>query len=131
MCIWGGAGTLAQALLDLSASHIADETAKLIARFRVYSISDQDDAGPVIRRTYPELFYIVSPSTPTSGEYASATWTGISGDRYYRNGEGADFTTVTNEWLDANIRSKGPLGKQVSEVHVHHGGGYAVVSGAD
>ena len=24
---------------------------------------------------------------------------------------GADFTTVTNEWLDANIRSKGPLGK--------------------
>ena len=42
---------------------------------------------------------------------AYATWTGISGDRYYRNGEGADFTTVTNEWLDANIRSKGPLGK--------------------
>ena len=30
---------------------------------------------------------------------------------YYRNGAGADFTTVTNEWLDANIRSKGPLGK--------------------
>jgi hypothetical protein len=58
------------------------------------------------------LFYIVSPSTPTSGEYASETWTGISGDRYYRNGEGADFTTVTNEWLDANIRSKGPLGKK-------------------
>ena len=30
---------------------------------------------------------------------------------YYRNGDGADFTTVKNEWLDANIRSKGPLGK--------------------
>jgi hypothetical protein len=112
ICIWGGAGTLAQALLDLSASHTADETTKLIARLRVYSISDQDDAGPVIRRTYPKLFYIVSPSTPTSGEYASATWTGISGDRYYRNGEGADFTTVTNEWLDGNIRSKGSLGKK-------------------
>jgi hypothetical protein len=112
VCIWGGAGTLAQALLDLSASHAAGETAKLIARLRVYSISDQDDAGPVIRRTYPELFYIVSPSTPTSGEYASATWTGISGDRYYRNGDGADFTTVTNEWLDENVRSKGSLGKK-------------------
>lgn len=112
VCIWGGAGTLAQALLDLSAAHTADATAKLIARLRVYSISDQDDAGPVIRRTYPELFYIVSPSTPTSGEYASATWTGISGDRYYRNGDGADSTTVTNEWLDANIRSKGPLGQK-------------------
>jgi hypothetical protein len=112
VCIWGGAGSLAQALLDLSAAHTADETAKLIARLRVYSISDQDDAGPVIRRTYPELFYIVSPSTPTSGEYASATWTGISGDKYYRNGEGADSTTVTNEWLDANIRSKGALGSK-------------------
>ena len=66
----------------------------------------------MIRKQYPELFYIVSPSTPTSGEYASATWTGISGDRYYRNGEGADFTTVTNEWLETNIRSKGSLGKK-------------------
>jgi Protein of unknown function (DUF1593) len=112
ICIWGGSGTLAQALLDLSAAHKADETEKLVAKLRVYSISDQDDAGPVIRKTYPNLFYIVSPSTPTSGEYAAATWTGISGDRYYRNGEGADFTTVTNEWLDANIRSKGPLGKK-------------------
>jgi len=112
ICIWGGAGTLAQALLDLSASHSADQTAKLISKLRVYSISDQDDAGPVIRRQYPELFYIVSPSTPTGDEYAYATWTGISGDLYYRNGEGADFTTVTNEWLDANIRSKGSLGRK-------------------
>ena len=112
VCIWGGAGTLAQALRDLKAAHSAEETTKLVRRLRVYSISDQDDAGPWIRKEFPELFYIVSPSTPTSGEYASATWTGISGDRYYRNGEGADATTVTNEWLDANIRSKGPLGKK-------------------
>jgi len=112
VCIWGGANTLAQALMDLKAAHSTDETVKLVGRLRVYSISDQDDAGPWIRREFPELFYIVSPSTATSGEYASATWTGISGDRYYRNGDGANFTTVTNEWLDANIRSKGPLGKK-------------------
>ena len=110
VCIWGGAATLAQALGDLKASHSPGEMAKLIARLRVYSISDQDDAGPWIRKEFRDLFYIVSPSTATSGEYASATWTGISGDRYYRNGEGADFTTVTNEWLEANIRNKGPLG---------------------
>jgi hypothetical protein len=112
ICIWGGAGTLAQALEDLTAAHTLTESANLIARLRVYSISDQDDAGPVIRKQYPDLFYIVSPSTPTSGEYTGATWTGISGDRYYRNGEGADSTTVTNEWLDTNIRSKGLLGKK-------------------
>jgi Protein of unknown function (DUF1593) len=111
ICIWGGANTLAQALLDLRATRSPDQAAKLIAKLRIYSISDQDDAGPWIRREFPDLFYIVTPSAPTSGEYLYATWTGISGDKYYRNGEGADSTTVTNEWLDANIRSKGPLGK--------------------
>lgn len=109
--IWGGANTLAQALIEARATRTPDQVAKIVAKLRVYSISDQDDAGPWIRREFPDLFYIVMPSTPTSGEYAYATWTGISGDRYYRNGDGADFTTVTNEWLDTNIRSKGPLGK--------------------
>ena len=39
------------------------------------------------------------------------TWTGISGDRFYKNAPGADFTTFTDEWVNANVRSKGPLGK--------------------
>lgn len=82
-----------------------------IEKIRVYSISDQDDAGPWIRHEFPSLFYIVEPSTPTGGEYYYATWTGISGDAYYRNGAGASLTTVTNQWLDTNIRNKGPLGK--------------------
>lgn len=111
VCIWGGANTLAQALIDAKATLSPEQLAKVVARLRVYSISDQDDAGPWIRRMFPDLFYIVMPSEPNSGEYYYATWTGISGDRYYRNGDGADFTTVTNEWLDRNIRSKGPLGK--------------------
>ncbi|HEY1581257.1 MAG TPA: DUF1593 domain-containing protein [Terracidiphilus sp.] len=110
--IWGGANTLAQALMDLKAAHSPDELTRLVVRLRVYSIGDQDDAGPWIRKEFPNLFYIVSPSTPTSGESTSATWAGISGDRYYRNCEGADPTTVSNEWLDTNIRSKGPLGKK-------------------
>jgi hypothetical protein len=51
------------------------------------------------------------PSTQAGDEYYYATWTGISGDLYYRNCGGADGRTVTNEWLDANIRSQGALGK--------------------
>lgn len=109
--LWGGSNTLAQALLKVRATRTPAELEKFVEKLRVYSISDQDDAGPWIRREFPDLFYIVQPSTATSGEYYYATWTGISGDRYYRNGAGADFTTVTNEWLDANIRGKGPLGK--------------------
>ena len=47
----------------------------------------------------------------TAIEYYLATWTGISGDRFYKNAPGADFTTFTDAWVNANIRSKGPLGK--------------------
>lgn len=109
--IWGGANTLAQALLHVRSTRSPEEMATFVAKLRVTSISDQDDAGPWIRREFPKLFYIVKPSTPDSAEYANATWTGISGDQYYRNGQGADFSTVTNEWLETNIRAKGPLGK--------------------
>jgi hypothetical protein len=111
ICIWGGANTLAQALIDLRASRTPAEIAKLVAKLRVYSISDQDDAGAWMRREFPGLFYIVMPSSQDGGDYYYATWTGISGDAFYRNGEGADFRTVTNAWLDENIRGKGPLGK--------------------
>ena len=111
ICIWGGANTLAQALIDLRAKKSEQEMTKLVERLRVYSISDQDDAGPWIRREFSRLPYIVKPSRPNSEDYYFATWTGISGDLYYRNAEGADASLVTNDWLDKNIRSKGPLGK--------------------
>ncbi len=106
---WGGTATLAEALMLARRTMTPQDLAALVARLRVYPISDQDDAGPWLRHEFPDLFYIVSPSSQDGGDYARATWTGISGDRYYRNGEGADFTTVSNEWLDVHIR-KGPLG---------------------
>jgi hypothetical protein len=110
ICIWGGANTLAEALLQVRATRPVAEVEKFVRKLRVYSISDQDDAGPWIRREFPDLSYIVQPSTQDSEEYFYATWTGISGDVFYRNCAGADGSTVTNEWLDANVR-KGPLGK--------------------
>ena len=109
--VWGGANTLAQALWHVRATRPAGELDRFVARLRVYSISDQDDAGPWIRREFPGLFYIVKPSPPNGEEYSTATWTGISGDLYYRNCAGADTTTVTNEWLETNVRAKGPLGR--------------------
>lgn len=111
ICVWGGANTLAQALLEIRETRKRDAVEKFVRKLRVYSISDQDDAGPWIRREFPGLFYIVQPSSPDGGGYYYATWTGISGDAYYRNCAGASIETVTNEWLDRNIRNKGPLGK--------------------
>ena len=108
---WGGANTLAQALVHARESRHQAQLDDLVSRLRVYSISDQDDAGPWIRREFPNLHYIVMPSTPDGDQYYLATWTGISGDRFYKNAPGADFTTFTDAWVDANIRAKGPLGK--------------------
>jgi hypothetical protein len=108
---WGGTNTLAQALVQARATRTLAEVLALVEKLRVYSISDQDDAGPWIRREFPTLRYVVTPSTQNGEEYSFATWTGISGDRFYRNAPGADFTTFTDEWVNASIRSKGPLGK--------------------
>ena len=49
ICIWGGANTLAQALLHVRATRSAAELEKFVAHVRIYSISDQDDSGPWIR----------------------------------------------------------------------------------
>ncbi len=108
--VWGGANTLAQALLHVRATRTPEQVARLVSKLRVYAISDQDDAGPWLRREFPALHYIALPSTQDGDQYAYATWTGISGDRFYQNAPGADFTTFTNAWVDAHIRSKGPLG---------------------
>lgn len=110
ICIWSGANTLAQALVDVRLSHTPQGTREIVSGLRVYSISDQDDAGPWIRREFPALDYIVTPSMPNSDNSYLATWTGISGDRYYRNCAGADMSVVTHKWLATHIR-KGPFGK--------------------
>ena len=109
--VWGGANTLAQALFQARATRTTADLDALVRRLRVYSISDQDDAGPWIRKEFPALHYIAMPSTPDGDQYAAATWTGISGDRFYKNAPGADFSTFEKSWVDAHIRSKGPLGK--------------------
>jgi hypothetical protein len=110
--VWGGPNVLAQALWKVKKTRSAEEVKKFVAKLHVYTISDQDDSGPWIRKEFPELFYIVSPGFSAGGAYHHATWSGISGDFFHARCDGADFTVVTNEWLDQNIRKKGPLGKE-------------------
>jgi hypothetical protein len=108
--VWGGPNCLAQALWKVSMTRSPDDLSKFVSRLRVYTISDQDDSGPWIRKTFPHLFYITSPGTQARGAYGRATWSGISGDSLGGRNQGADFTIVDNPWLDVNVRSKGPLG---------------------
>ncbi len=110
--VWGGPNTLAQALRDVRASRAAPELEKFVAKLRVYAISDQDDSGPWIRREFPGLFYIVSPSSPTSyQEYYRATWSGISGGQDVQAAPGYHAALVANPWLETHvIQHHGPLG---------------------
>jgi hypothetical protein len=104
---WGGPNTLAQALHKLRATRTEAELKRLVAKLRVYTISDQDDSGPWIRKNFPELFYIVSP-----GGYGAATWTGIM-----QVEAGFDNSTISNRWLAENIQQgHGPLGALYPDV---------------
>lgn len=110
--VWGGPNVLAQALWKVRATRSAKAVKAFVSKLRVYTISDQDDSGPWLRKTFPGLFYIVSPGINAGGGYHFATWSGISGDKFHGRFTGADFSTVDNPWLDENIRRKGPLGAQ-------------------
>lgn len=111
--VWGGPNCLAQALWKIRMTRTLQETDHLISKLRVYTISDQDDSGPWLRKTFPGLFYICSPGYHERGAYHHATWTGISGDKFHGRFSGADFRLVDNAWLDENIRKNhGPLGAQ-------------------
>ena len=109
--VWGGPNCLAQALWDVRSSRTPQELDAFVAKLRVYTISDQDDSGRWMRITFAKLFYIVSPSEVGHHEYYKATWTGISGDRQYRNSPFHKFELVDNPWLRKNIiEGHGPLG---------------------
>jgi hypothetical protein len=105
---WGGANCLAQALWHLRQRGDVEGFARLRARLRVYTISDQDDTGLWIRVTFPDIFYICS--VHGWNQYQLATWTGISGDMSTPIfGGGPDRDNISAAWLRRNIQI-GPLG---------------------
>ncbi len=105
--VWGGPNCLAQALWEIKDTKSAEEAKRLIAKLRVYTISDQDDSGYWIRKNFPDLFYIVSP-----GNYATSTWAAINSVI-----RGANNEVISNNWLADNIQQgHGPLGALYPDV---------------
>ncbi len=106
--VWGGVNTLAQTLHKIESTKTKKEAKRIIAKLRVYTISDQDDSGIWIRNNFPDLFYIVSPGD----DYGSATWTGINS--YVR---GINNEKISNQWIAQNIQQDhGPLGAAYPDV---------------
>ncbi|MCF2949604.1 DUF1593 domain-containing protein [Paraglaciecola aquimarina] len=106
--VWGGVNTLAQALYKIRETKPASIAKEMIAKIRVYTISDQDDSALWIRENFPQVFYIVSPGD----SYAQATWTGINTFI-----DGIDNTSISNKWFAKNIQQNhGPLGARYPDV---------------
>ena len=100
--VWGGPNTLAQALWKIKNTKPAAEAERLYKKLRVYTISDQDDSGPWIRKNFRDIFYIVTPGY----NYSYATWLGIAFPM-----PGSNAEVVSNNWLAENIQQgHGPLG---------------------
>ena len=76
VAVWGGPNVLAQALWKVRETRSAEEVEAFVSRLRVYTISDQDDSGPWIRKNFPNLFYVASPGYHAGGAYHYATWSG-------------------------------------------------------
>jgi hypothetical protein len=108
VCDWGGANCLAQALWKLQQTKTPEQLKPLVKKIRVYTISDQDDSGPWIRNTFPDLFFICSPGYT----YGHATWLGMSFGM-----PGSNKDVVSAEWLAKNIQQgHGPLGAAYPDV---------------
>ncbi|MHA4741694.1 DUF1593 domain-containing protein [Dyadobacter sp. MSC1_007] len=106
--VWGGSNVLAQALWKIRHTKTVGEAERLYRKVRVYTISDQDDSGPWIRKNFPTIFYIVTPGY----NYAYATWLGIAFPF-----PGANKEVVSNAWLATHIQQgHGPLGAVYPDV---------------
>jgi hypothetical protein len=107
-CVWGGTNVLAQALWKVQQKYKALDAKKLYQKIRVYTISDQDDSAPWIRKNFPSLFYVVTPGY----NYAYATWLGIAFPL-----TGSNTEVVSNDWLAKNIQQgHGALGVEYPDV---------------
>jgi hypothetical protein len=106
--VWGGPNCLAQALWKIQKTKNLKEAQALFDKIRVYTISDQDDSGPWIRKTFPTIFYVVTPGY----NYTKATWLGIAFPL-----PGSNTEVVSNDWLTQHIQQgHGPLGAAYPDV---------------
>ena len=106
--VWGGTNCLAQALWKIQRTTTTSQAQVLYNKLRIYTISDQDDSGPWIRKSFPTIFFIASPGYT----YGSATWTGIASPV-----PGSNKEVTSNEWLAENIQQgHGPMGTVYPDV---------------
>lgn len=99
--IWGGQTDLAQALWRVKTDRGAEGLSQFVRKFRVYDIADQDGIAEWMRSEFPGMHYVLSKA-PRGRDSREATFRGM-----YLTG---DESLTSREWIEANVRSTGPLG---------------------
>lgn len=61
--VWGGSCDLAHALQRIRETKSSTELKRLTRKLRIYAIGDQDGTGALIRKEYPDLFFIYAYTT--------------------------------------------------------------------
>lgn len=102
IAIWGGQTDFAQALWRVKNDREADRFARFVQRFRVFDIGDQDRLADWIRAEFPGMFYILAKA-PTGHDMREGAYRGM----YL----GGNESLTSREWIERNVRSKGPLGE--------------------
>ncbi|GAA5509059.1 DUF1593 domain-containing protein [Novipirellula caenicola] len=102
IAIWGGQTDLAQALWRVRNDRGADGLAEFVKRFRVYDIADQDGIANWIQSEFGGMYYILSKAKAGTDK-RNASFRGM-----YLTG---DASLTSSDWIEANVRSKGPLGQ--------------------
>ena len=101
IAIWGGQTDLAQAIWRVKQDRDATGYRDFVRKFHVFDIGDQDKIADWMRQEFPDLNYVLARPAP-GRDKREATYRGM-----YLTG---DEQLTSAEWVEANIRSTGPLG---------------------
>ena len=101
VAVWGGQTDLAQAFWRVKHDRGADGFRAWAAKLRVYDINDQDGIADWMRTEFPGLHYILAKA-PAGRDKREGVYRGM-----YLTG---DESLTNREWIEAHVRSKGPLG---------------------
>lgn len=99
--IWGGQTDFAQALWRVRRDRGAGGFAAFVGKLRVYDIGDQDKIADWIHAEFSGMNYILARAL-AGADRRQATYRGM----YL----GGDESLTSREWVETNLRSKGPLG---------------------
>ena len=111
---WGSINMLAETLHHIQHTRTSAEVNKFINRFRIYSISDQDNAGSWIRLNFSSIPFVVSLNR--WNQYGPPAWSGISGEQFYGFDRGGPDSSLVDQAYIAKHFQVGPLGSHYPDI---------------